>query len=108
MPSAPAPEPDLALFVSCVRDKPVTRLPLPGARPRARVLIGARIQDGRTVYNEAVIVALTRAEVTAHGKVYERTIGEGHLRRRTRAEYDAQLAAVRERKAKANAAGGES
>ena len=91
MPPEPVP---LVLFVSCVRDKPVTRLPLPGSRARASpVLIGAHRDGRRTVYDEAAVIGLTQAEVDEHGRIYERTIREGNLRRRTAEEHAAYQAA---------------
>ncbi len=108
-PSATSPPPsphDLVLFVSCVKDKPVTRLSL---RPGPRQLIGAERGEARQLtFDEAAVVALTRAEVEAFGAVYERTVKEGHLRRRTREEWEAakaaQKARAREEQAKITAA----
>lgn len=105
--AVPAPLPpvmhELVLFVSCVDGKPVSRLPLPG-RPAARELIGC-VREGRVYkYDEEEIVGLTRAEMQAHGRVYERLIAEGYLRRRTRADFDAWQAALRERERMAAAA----
>ena len=97
-PPAPAPHPsphDLILFVSCVPDKPVTRLSL---RPGPRQLIGAERGENRTItYFPDVVVGLTRAEVEAFGKEYERTIGEGNLRRRTLEDWQAHRAAQKAR-----------
>lgn len=91
MPPAP-----LVLFVSCVDGKPVTRLPLPGSRARASpVLIGAHRDGRRTVYDEAAVIGLTEEEVDAHGRIYERAIREGNLRRRTAEEHAAYQAALK-------------
>lgn len=91
---------ELVLFVSCVAGKPVSRLPLRGARSE---LIGAWREKGEYKYDEEIVVALTRAEVEAHGKVYERAIAEGDLRRRTRADWETWKTALLEREKKAAA-----
>ena len=84
----------LVLFVSCVDGKPVTRLPLPGSRARASpVLIGAHRDGRRTVYDEAAVIGLTQAEVDEHGRIYERALREGNLRRRSAEEHAAYQAA---------------
>lgn len=89
-PPAPAPTEsphDLVLFVSCVPDKPVTRLALV---PRAgKTLLGAERAEGRIDYHPDQVIGITRAEVDAFGPTYERTIGEGHLVRRTREDWEA-------------------
>lgn len=107
--TSPPPSPrDLVLFVSLNPEKlgPVTRLSL---RPGPRQLIGAERGENRqiTYYTDAV-VGLTRAEVEAFGKEYERTISDGHLLRRERKDWEAYTAAqktrAREEQAKITAA----
>lgn len=71
------------------------------------MLIGASRERERTVYRPEEVVGLTAEEVRAHGKVYERTITEKNLVRRTREEYDAWIAKIRDKK-KAAQAGGDS
>lgn len=96
MPPAPPESPhDLIWFVSCVDGKPVTRLSL---RPGPRQLIGAERGENRAItYYPDAVVALTRAEVEAFGAIYQRTIDEGNLRRRTRDEWEAHRAAQKKR-----------
>jgi hypothetical protein len=98
-PPAPTPH-ELVLFVSCVQDKPVTRLPLPGAKRGGTTIIGAQRVEGRLRYDEDAVIGLTRAEVEAHGKIYRRTIAEGNLRARTRQDFDAYRKAQKERQAR--------
>lgn len=93
------------MFVSCVQDKPVTRL---SNRPGPRQYIGAERPaeegSGRAlVYFPDVVVALTRAEVEAFGPIYERTIAEGNLRRRTREDWEAFRVAQKKRAAEEQA-----
>lgn len=92
--NAPAPTEsphDLVLFVSCVHDKPVTRLAL--THRAGKMLIGAERVEGRIDYHPDQVIGLTRAEVDAFGPTYERTIREGDLVRRTRADWEAARAA---------------
>lgn len=84
IPLAPS---DPVLFVSAVDGKPVTRYPLPGSKA-GREIIGAHRDGKLIVYDEEAVVAITRAEVEAHGKAYERAIRDGNLRRRTREEWE--------------------
>lgn len=81
---------DLVLFVSSVEGKPVTRL-------GKGVLIGCRREKGAYIFDTVAVIAITQAEVELYGRVYERTIKEGALVRRTRADFDAYQAKIRER-----------
>jgi hypothetical protein len=95
LPAPPESPHDLIWFVSCVDGKPVTRLSL---RPGPRQLIGAERGENRAItYYPDAVVGLTRAEVEAFGKEYQRTIDEGNLRRRTRDEWEAHRAAQKKR-----------
>lgn len=77
---------ELVLFVSCVTDKPVTRF---STTPAAKTIIGAMRLEGRLVYDEKIIVALTRAEATIFEREYARAINDGYLKKRTKAEWEA-------------------
>lgn len=72
--------------MSSVQGRPVTRL-------GSTDLIGAvRGPDRRIEYRTEDIVVIPAAELsTAHRRaVYERLIADGHLKKRTTAEYEAQ------------------
>ena len=99
-PARPTPPPSVAFvrFVSCVKDKPVTRFQL-GARaaPRAGNFFGARREGGALVYDEEAVFGITAEEWSSFGREYTRAINDRHLRERDRKEYDAYRAAQADR-----------
>ena len=88
------PEPvRFALYVSAVRGHLVTRFGT--ARPGAQSFIGAHRVPGspaEIVWDEQTIVPLSEAEVARYRREYQRALDGGALKRRTRAEFEAQHA----------------
>lgn len=103
-PPAPpaAPDDGLVRFVSCVRDKPVTRFLLtPSRGTRTGNLFGASRVDGELVYDEQLVIGLTALEWGTFGRTYERNLRDGHLTPRTREDFEAQRKAHQAAKAEA-------
>src|SRR5262245_49207601 len=83
-----------ALYVSAVKGHLVTRFGTDGRSVQS--FIGAqRVHGSPTdiVWDEETIVPLTDAEVARYRREYQRMIDGKALRKRTEAEYKAQLAA---------------
>ncbi len=94
----------LVLFVSSVQGHAVQRFgthATPGGRAK---LIGAdRLDDGSIVWDTARVVGLTAYESAKYRREYARALREKALVPRTRADYEAHLAALKAKTAAAAA-----